>query len=98
MTNRDYILSQELLDELEPSENHCFNFSRYKAIGLHCKALILLEKRFKARKTQACIKPARLLAILGFSTYLVYILGRKAVTKTSFIKILEGVSIAKDYV
>ena len=98
MINRDYTFSQKLLDKLKLSENHCLNLSRYKAIGLHCKALILLEKKSKARKTQAYTKPAKLLAILGFSTYLVYILGRKVVTKTFFIKILKRVSIAKNYI
>jgi hypothetical protein len=40
--------------------------------------------------------PARLLATLGSNVYLIYIPSRKAITKTSFIKVIEAISPIKE--
>ncbi len=61
----------------------------YRAIGLYCEVFILLEKRPKAYKVKARTELGRLLAVLGFKTYLVYVSTRNIMTKTPFIKLYE---------
>ncbi len=61
----------------------------YKAIRSYCKVLIPPEKRPKVYKVKAKTELGRLLTVLGFKTYLVYILTRNTVTKTPFIKLYE---------
>jgi len=56
---------------------------------LYCKALIPPEKRPKAYKVKARTKPRKLLTVLKFKTYLVYIPTRNTVTKTPFIKLYK---------
>ncbi|KAK2068534.1 hypothetical protein P8C59_003168 [Phyllachora maydis] len=80
ITNKEPTPFQALFDELEPGIPYIPNLERYRAIGARGEAIIPLEKR-----TEEC----KLLAVLGSKTYLVYILSRRAVLKTSTIKFIE---------
>ncbi|KAK2070864.1 hypothetical protein P8C59_005326 [Phyllachora maydis] len=62
---------------------------RYRAIGARGEAIIPLEKRSKSLKFTSRTEECKLLAVLGSKTYLVYILSRRAVLKTSTIKFIE---------
>ncbi|KAK2066294.1 hypothetical protein P8C59_000124 [Phyllachora maydis] len=62
---------------------------RYRAIGAKGEAIIPLEKRSKSLKFTSRTEECKLLAVLGSKTYLVYILSRRAVLKTSTVKSIE---------
>ncbi|KAK2069696.1 hypothetical protein P8C59_004250 [Phyllachora maydis] len=62
---------------------------RYRAIGARGEAIIPLEKRSKSLKFTSRTEEFKLLAVLGSKTYLVYILSRRAVLKTSTIKFIK---------
>ncbi|KAK2069851.1 hypothetical protein P8C59_004397 [Phyllachora maydis] len=62
---------------------------RYRAIGAKGEAIIPLEKRSKSLKFTSRTEECKLLAVLGSKTYLVYILSRRAVLKTSTVKFIE---------
>ncbi|KAK2069373.1 hypothetical protein P8C59_003959 [Phyllachora maydis] len=62
---------------------------RYRAIGARGEAIIPLEKRSKSLKFTSRIEECKLLAVLGSKTYLIYILSRRAVLKTSTVKFIE---------
>ncbi|KAK2067497.1 hypothetical protein P8C59_001235 [Phyllachora maydis] len=62
---------------------------RYRAIGAKEEAIIPLEKRSKSLKFTSRTEECKLLAVLGSKTYLVYILSRRAVLKTSTIKFIK---------
>ncbi len=90
VTNRDLTPYQLFYDELEPViAFHKLDLKAYRTIGSYCKVFILLEKRPKAYKVKARTKPRRLLAVLGFKTYLVYMFIRNTMIKTPFIKLYE---------
>src|SRR6266699_802991 len=90
VTNRDLTFYQLFHDELEPATTpYKPDLKTYRAIGSYCEVLIPPEKRPKAYKVKAKTEPGRLLAVLRFKTYLVYMLTRNTVTKTPFIKLYE---------
>ncbi|KAK2067680.1 hypothetical protein P8C59_001394 [Phyllachora maydis] len=62
---------------------------RYRAIGAKGEAIIPLEKRSKSLKFTFRTEECKLLPVLGSKTYLVYILSRRAVLKTSTVKFIE---------
>ncbi|KAK2075430.1 hypothetical protein P8C59_009559 [Phyllachora maydis] len=62
---------------------------RYRAIGARGEAIIPLEKQSKSLKFTSRTEECKLLAVLGSKTYLVYILSRRVVLKTSTIKFIE---------
>ncbi|KAK2066356.1 hypothetical protein P8C59_000185 [Phyllachora maydis] len=61
----------------------------YEAIGAKEEAIIPLEKRSKSLKFTSRTEQCKLLAVLGSKTYLVYIPSRRAVLKTSTVKLIE---------
>ncbi|KAK2068581.1 hypothetical protein P8C59_003213 [Phyllachora maydis] len=65
------------------------NIERYRAIGAKGEAIIPPEKRSKSLKFTSRTEECKLLAVLGSKTYLVYILSRRAVLKTSTVKFIE---------
>ncbi|KAK2074402.1 hypothetical protein P8C59_008610 [Phyllachora maydis] len=71
-----------------PTKFH-FDGERYRAIGAKGEAIIPLEKRSKSLKFTSRTEECKLLAVLGSKTYLVYILSRRAVLKTSTVKFIE---------
>ena len=88
--NRDLTLYQLFYDELKPIITfYKLDLKVYKAIGSYCEVFILLEKRPKAYKVKARIELGRLLAVLRFKIYLVYVSIRNIVIKTPFIKLYE---------
>jgi hypothetical protein len=89
-TNRDYTPYQALFDELEPNKSHKPSLQHYKEIGSYCEVLIPTEKRIVSEKLLPRTESGRLLAVLGYNTYLVYIPTRHTILKTSIIKIYEG--------
>ncbi|KAK2073304.1 hypothetical protein P8C59_007593 [Phyllachora maydis] len=89
ITNKETTPFQALFDELEPGILHIPNLERYKAIGARGEAIIPLEKRSKSLKFTSRTEECKLLAVLASKTYLVYILSRRAVLKTSTIKFIE---------
>ncbi|KAK2068860.1 hypothetical protein P8C59_003476 [Phyllachora maydis] len=58
-------------------------------MGAKGDAIIPLEKRSKSLKFTSRTEEYKLLAVLGSKTYLVYILSRRAVLKTSTVKFIE---------
>ncbi|KAK2069320.1 hypothetical protein P8C59_003911 [Phyllachora maydis] len=60
-----------------------------RAIGAKGEAIIPLEKRSKSLKFTSRTEECKLLVVLGSKTYLVYILSRRAVLKTSTVKFIE---------
>ncbi|KAK2071145.1 hypothetical protein P8C59_005593 [Phyllachora maydis] len=62
---------------------------RYRAIGARGEAIIPLEKRSKSLKFTSRTEEYKLLVVLGSKNYLVYILSRRAVLKTSTVKFIE---------
>ena len=66
-----------------------FNLKVYKVIGSYYEVLISLKKQLKAYKVKVKIEPRRLLAVLKFKTYLVYISIKNIIIKTPFIKLYE---------
>ncbi|KAK2068468.1 hypothetical protein P8C59_003103 [Phyllachora maydis] len=58
-------------------------------MGARGEAIIPLEKRSKSLKFTSGTEECKLLAVLGSKTYVVYILSRRAVLKTSTIKFIE---------
>ncbi|KAK2066763.1 hypothetical protein P8C59_000552 [Phyllachora maydis] len=89
ITNKETTPFQALFNELEPGILHIPNLERYRAIGARGEAIIPLEKRSKSLKFTSRTEECKLLAVLGSKTYLVYILSRRAVLKTSTIKFIE---------
>ncbi|KAK2072686.1 hypothetical protein P8C59_007024 [Phyllachora maydis] len=89
ITNKETTPFQALFDELEPGIPHIPNLERYRAIGARGEAIIPLEKRSKSLKFTSRTEECKLLAVLGTKTYLVYILSRRAVLKTSTVKFIE---------
>ncbi|KAK2070631.1 hypothetical protein P8C59_005108 [Phyllachora maydis] len=89
ITNKETTPFQALFDELEPGIPHIPNLERYRAIGARGEAIIPLEKRSKSLKFTSRTEECKLLAVLGSKTYLVYILSRRAVLKTSTVKFIE---------
>ncbi|KAK2066212.1 hypothetical protein P8C59_000047 [Phyllachora maydis] len=89
ITNKETTPFQALFDELEPGIPHIPNLERYRAIGAKGEAIIPLEKRSKLLKFTSRTEECKLLAVLGSKTYLVYILSRRAVLKTSTVKFIE---------
>ncbi|KAK2066291.1 hypothetical protein P8C59_000121 [Phyllachora maydis] len=65
------------------------NIERYRAIGAKGEAIIPLEKRSKSLKFTSRTEECKLLAVLGFKTYLVYIPSKRAVLETSTVKFIE---------
>ncbi|KAK2068563.1 hypothetical protein P8C59_003196 [Phyllachora maydis] len=65
------------------------NLERYRAIGARGEAIIPLEKRSKSLEFTSRMEEYKLLVVLGSKTYLVYILSRRVVLKTSTIKFIE---------
>ncbi|KAK2067135.1 hypothetical protein P8C59_000895 [Phyllachora maydis] len=66
---------------------------RYRAIGAKGEAIIPLEKRSKLLKFTSRTEECKLLAVLGSKTYLVYILSRRVVLKTSTVKFIEDYTV-----
>jgi hypothetical protein len=91
VSNRELTPYQEFYDEIEPGSLYRPNLGHYRVIGIHCEALIPLEHRAKSKKLAVRTEPVRLLSALSVSTVLVYAPSRRAVYKTSTVKILEGV-------
>ncbi|KAK2066324.1 hypothetical protein P8C59_000153 [Phyllachora maydis] len=89
ITNKETTPFQALFDELEPVIPYIPNLERYRAIGAKGEAIIPLEKRSKSLKFTSRTEECKLLAVLGSKTYLVYILSRRAVLKTSTVKFIE---------
>ncbi|KAK2069247.1 hypothetical protein P8C59_003844 [Phyllachora maydis] len=89
ITNKETTPFQALFDELEPGIPHIPNLERYRAIGARGEAIIPLEKRSKSLKFTSRTEECKLLVVLGSKTYLVYILSRRAVLKTSTVKFIE---------
>ncbi len=90
VTNRDLILYQLFYNELEPATAfYRPNLKVYKAIGSHCKVLILLEKRPKVYKVKAKTESEKLLTVLKSKNCLVYISTKNIVTKMPFLKLYE---------
>ncbi|KAK2068047.1 hypothetical protein P8C59_002719 [Phyllachora maydis] len=89
ITNKETTPFQALFDELEPGIPYIPNLERYRAIGARGEAIIPLEKRSKSLKFTSRTEECKLLVVLGSKTYLVYILSRRAVLKTSIIKFIE---------
>jgi transposase InsO family protein len=89
VTNRDYTPFQLFFDELEPEIQHTPDLKPFRIIGSACEVLIPHENRPKSQKLLQRTESARLLAVLGTKTYLVYIPTRQVVLKTSFIRFLE---------
>ncbi|KAK2073293.1 hypothetical protein P8C59_007582 [Phyllachora maydis] len=89
ITNKETTPFQALFDELEPGIPHIPNLERYRAIGARGEAIIPLEKQSKSLKFTSRTEECKLLAVLGSKTYLVYILSRRAVLKTSTVKFIE---------
>ncbi|KAK2073306.1 hypothetical protein P8C59_007595 [Phyllachora maydis] len=89
ITNKETTPFQALFNELEPGIPHIPNLERYRAIGAKGEAIIPLEKRSKSLKFISRTEECKLLAVLGSKTYLVYILSRRAVLKTSTVKFIE---------
>ncbi|KAK2072798.1 hypothetical protein P8C59_007132 [Phyllachora maydis] len=89
ITNKETTPFQALFDELEPGIPYIPNLERYRAIGAKKEAIIPLEKRSKSLKFTSRTEECKLLAVLGSKTYLVYILSRRAVLKTSTVKFIE---------
>ncbi|KAK2072227.1 hypothetical protein P8C59_006598 [Phyllachora maydis] len=89
ITNKETTPFQALFNKLEPSIPHIPNLERYRAIGARGEAIIPLEKRSKSLKFTSRTEEYKLLAVLGSKTYLVYILSRRVVLKTSTIKFIE---------
>ncbi|KAK2067372.1 hypothetical protein P8C59_001121 [Phyllachora maydis] len=89
ITNKETTPFQALFDELEPGIPHIPNLERYRAIGARREAIIPLEKQSKSLKLTSRTEEYKLLAVLGSKTYLVYILSRRAVLKTSTVKFIE---------
>ncbi|KAK2073974.1 hypothetical protein P8C59_008211 [Phyllachora maydis] len=89
ITNKETTPFQALFDELEPGIPYIPNLERYRAIGARGEAIIPLEKRSKSLKFTSRTEECKLLAVLGSKTYLVYILSRRAVLKTSTVKFIE---------
>ncbi|KAK2074457.1 hypothetical protein P8C59_008664 [Phyllachora maydis] len=95
ITNKETTPFQALFDELEPGIPHIPNLERYRAIGAKGEAIIPLEKRSKLLKFTSRTEECKLLAVLGSKTYLVYILSRRAVLKTSTVKFIEDNTVLK---
>ncbi|KAK2073294.1 hypothetical protein P8C59_007583 [Phyllachora maydis] len=89
ITNKETTPFQALFNELEPGIPHIPNLKRYRAIGARGEAIIPLEKQSKSLKFTSRTEECKLLAVLGSKTYLVYILSRRAVLKTSTVKFIE---------
>ncbi|KAK2075474.1 hypothetical protein P8C59_009600 [Phyllachora maydis] len=89
ITNKETTPFQALFDELERSILYIPNLERYRAIGAKGEAIIPLEKQSKSLKFTSRTEECKLLAVLGSKTYLVYILSRRAVLKTSTVKFIE---------
>ncbi|KAK2070872.1 hypothetical protein P8C59_005334 [Phyllachora maydis] len=89
ITNKETTPFQALFDGLEPGIPYIPNLERYRAIGAKGEAIIPLEKRSKSLKFTSRTEECKLLAVLGSKTYLVYILSRRAVLKTSTVKFIE---------
>ncbi|KAK2070746.1 hypothetical protein P8C59_005218 [Phyllachora maydis] len=89
ITNKETTPFQALFDELEPGILYIPNLERYRAIGARGEAIIPLEKRSKSLKFTSRTEECKLLAVLGSKTYLVYIPSRRAVLKTSTVKLIE---------
>ncbi|KAK2066316.1 hypothetical protein P8C59_000145 [Phyllachora maydis] len=95
ITNKETTPFQALFNELEPGIPYIPNLERYRAIGARGEAIIPLEKRSKSLKFTSRTEECKLLAVLGSKTYLVYILSRRAVLKTSTIKFIEDNTVLK---
>ncbi|KAK2075497.1 hypothetical protein P8C59_009619 [Phyllachora maydis] len=95
ITNKETTPFQALFDELEPGIPHITNLERYRAIGAKGEAIIPLEKRSKSLKLTSRMEECKLLVVLGFETYLVYIPSRRAVLKTSTVKFIEDNTVLK---
>ncbi|KAK2067257.1 hypothetical protein P8C59_001013 [Phyllachora maydis] len=80
---------QALFDELEPGILYIPDLEHYRAIGARGEAIIPLEKQSKSLKFISRTEKYKLLVVLGSKTYLVYILSRRAVLKTSTVKFIE---------
>ncbi|KAK2067992.1 hypothetical protein P8C59_001691 [Phyllachora maydis] len=89
ISNKETTPFQALFDELEPGILYIPNLERYQAIGARGEAIIPLEKRSKSLKFTSRTEECKLLLVLGSKTYLVYILSRRAVLKTSIVKFIE---------
>ncbi|KAK2073997.1 hypothetical protein P8C59_008234 [Phyllachora maydis] len=89
ITNKETTPFQALFDELEPGIPHIPNLERYRAIGARGEAIIPLEKQSKSLKFTSRTEECKLLVVLGSKTYLIYILSRRAVLKTSTVKFIE---------
>ncbi|KAK2072794.1 hypothetical protein P8C59_007128 [Phyllachora maydis] len=89
ITNKETTPFQALFNKLEPSIPYIPNLERYRAIGAKEEAIIPLEKRSKSLKFTSRTEECKLLAVLGSKTYLIYILSRRAVLKTSTVKFIE---------
>ncbi|KAK2074896.1 hypothetical protein P8C59_009066 [Phyllachora maydis] len=95
ITNKETTPFQALFDKLEPGILYIPNLERYRAIGARREAIIPLEKQSKSLKFTSRTEEYKLLAVLGSKTYLVYILSRRAVLKTSTIKFIEDNTVLK---
>jgi histone deacetylase 1/2 len=93
ISNREKTPYQEFLDNLEPSVEHIPDASKYKVIGSSCEVLIPFEKRVKSQKLQPRTESGYLLAVIGSNTYLVYIPKRHVVIKSSFVTVIENLTL-----
>ncbi|KAK2066355.1 hypothetical protein P8C59_000184 [Phyllachora maydis] len=89
ITNKETTPFQALFDKLEPGILYIPNLERYRAIGVRGEAIIPLEKRSKSLEFPSRTEECKLLAVLGYKTYLVYIPSRRVVLKTSTVKFIE---------
>ena len=78
------------MDSLNPGLNNVPDLSRYRIIGAPCEVLIPPEKRSNAQKLSPKTEPGRLLAMLSFKTFLVWVPTKRTVVKTPFIKLKES--------
>ncbi len=68
---------------------HRPNLKAYKAIESYYEVFILLEKQLKVYKVKAKTESKRLLIVLRFKNYLVYIPTKNIVIKTLYVKLYE---------
>ena len=89
VTNKELTPYQALMDDLEPGQCNVPDLRHYRIIGAPCEALIPPEKRSKSRKLAGKTEPARLLAVLSYRTFLVWVPAKRIAIKTLFIKLRE---------
>ena len=91
ITNRDVSPFQAFFDDLQADKApHTPDLSAFRAIGSRCLALVPHAHRVNSQKLAPRTEDARLLAVLGSKTFLVYLLQQQRVLKTSLIRLYES--------